>query len=137
MADSDEIPHPKRLRQIAFLAAYRRTGVVTRAAAAVGIARETHYDWLEEEGYREEFRAATIEAGAVLEETAIQRAVDGWEEPVYHDGKVVGTIRKYSDTLLIFALKGAMPHKYRERATIEHDASPVIKRLIGISEDEI
>ena len=35
--------------------------------------------------------------------------------PVYYQGKEVGQIRKFSDTLLIFLLKGARPETYRER----------------------
>ena len=42
---------------------------------------------------------------------------------VYHMGEVVGTEREYSDTLLIFLLKGAMPEKYHENVKLEHDGS--------------
>src|SRR5262249_4954507 len=44
-----------------------------------------------------------------------RRALVGWDEPVYQGGKLVGHIRKFSDTLLIFALKAERPEKYRER----------------------
>ena len=37
---------------------------------------------------------------------------------VYHQGKRVGTRHKYSDVLLIFLLKGALPAKYRDRYEI-------------------
>jgi hypothetical protein len=38
---------------------------------------------------------------------------------VFQGGKQVGTVRKYSDTLLMFLLKGIRPQKWREsRATI-------------------
>jgi len=37
---------------------------------------------------------------------------------VFHQGKVCGGIRKYSDTLLIFLLKAAYPEKYRERVDV-------------------
>ena len=36
-------------------------------------------------------------------------------EPVVSAGKVVTTVRKYSDTLLIVLLKGKRPDTYRER----------------------
>ena len=32
----------------------------------------------------------------------------------------MGTVREYSDTLLIFLLKGIMPNKYRDRVQTEH-----------------
>ena len=41
-------------------------------------------------------------------------------EPVFYHGQVCGTVRKYSDTLLIFLLKGARPDKFRDNATIRH-----------------
>jgi hypothetical protein len=54
-----------------------------------------------------------IEAGAdVLEAEAWRRAVEGVERPIVSGGKVVTTVREYSDTLLIFLLKGRRPEKY-------------------------
>ncbi len=44
-----------------------------------------------------------------------RRAFEGVEEPVFHQGKQCGTIRRYSDTLTIFLLKAHRPAKYRER----------------------
>ena len=54
-----------------------------------------------------------------LEDEATRRAAEGVDEPVFHQGAQVGTIRKYSDTLAIFLLKGAMPEKYRDNAKLE------------------
>jgi hypothetical protein len=50
----------------------------------------------------------------LLETEMRRRAPVGWDEPVFHAGKVVGHIRKFSDTLLIFALKAERPEKYRD-----------------------
>lgn len=47
-----------------------------------------------------------------LEDVATARAVDGWDEGVWHKGDLVGWNRKYSDTLLMFKMKGARPAKY-------------------------
>lgn len=58
--------------------------------------------------------ALDVGAGA-LEDEAVRRAYVGVEEPLFYQGKQCGTVRKYSDTLLIFLLKGAKPAKYRER----------------------
>ncbi len=55
----------------------------------------------------------------LLEDEAVRRAKDGVEEPVYQGGKLVGHVQKYSDTLLIFLLKGAKPEKFRERSQHE------------------
>jgi hypothetical protein len=45
--------------------------------------------------------------------------VDGTLEPVFHQGQEVGQVRKYSDTLLIFLLKGRKPDTYRDNVSVE------------------
>ncbi len=53
---------------------------------------------------------------ATLESEANRRAVEGVEKPVgWHRGQPGGYVRDYSDTLLIFLLKGLRPEKYQER----------------------
>lgn len=66
-------------------------------------------------GRDERFKQQTIET---LEQTAISRAVEGWDEPVFYEGKLCGTKRKYSDSLLMFMLKGLKPDVYKEGANI-------------------
>lgn len=62
-----------------------------------------------------------IETGTdLLEDDVRRRAVDGVEEPLFHQGKKVGLTRKYSDTLLIFLLKARRPAKYRDSVRLEH-----------------
>ncbi len=46
---------------------------------------------------------------------AVRRAVEGTEKPVYQQGRLVGHVQEYSDTLLIFLLKGRRPEKYGEK----------------------
>lgn len=116
----------------AFLDAFRETGNITAAALEVDMSRRTHYRWLDEdEGYTEEFRDALEHASDLLEAEARRRAVDGVDEPTgWFQGTPGGYVRRYSDTLLIFLLKGARPEKYRER--YEHtgkdgkDLSPTV-----------
>ena len=53
-----------------------------------------------------------------LEAESDRRGVDGWEESVFHklnDELVEHKVRRYSDTLLIFRLKGLAPGKYKDR----------------------
>ncbi len=87
-----------------------------------GLGRASVYEWRgEEESFAEDWQKA-LEIGAdLLEDEAVRRAKDGVEEPVYQGGKLVGHVQKYSDTLLIFLLKGAKPEKYRERS--QHELS--------------
>ena len=53
-----------------------------------------------------------------LEEEAYRRAIDGCQEPIVFDGRVIGHRLKYSDTLMIFMLKALDPDKYRENRGI-------------------
>ncbi|WP_162148545.1 hypothetical protein [Asticcacaulis sp. AC402] len=55
-------------------------------------------------------------------------------EPVYHLGKTVGAIRKYSDTLAIFLLKAHAPEKYRERSSLDLQGSLQVSNM---TDDEI
>lgn len=127
----------------AFLAAYAGTGNISAAAKAAGIDRTAHYEWIKsDEAYREAFDVADAESVDLLEREARRRAAEGVDEPVIHQGQMMGawvtangetvapntpgatliplTIKKYSDTLLIFLLKGARPERYRDNARVEH-----------------
>ena len=41
------------------------------------------------------------------------------EEAVYYKGQVCGTVRKYSDILLIFLLKSKRPDTYRDHQAVD------------------
>ena len=104
---------------------------VTHAAEAAKITRRTHYKWLEKDsGYATAFGQAKEEASDHLESEARRRAVDGVEEKIYHKGEVVGTKLNYSDTLLIFLLKGALPHKYRDRVDMAHSGTMTLEQIL-------
>lgn len=118
---------PERLT--AFCAALAETCNVGRACAAVGISRQTAYNWREanDEFAREWERAVRVGVTA-LEDEAHRRAFEGADEPVFHKGEVCGTVRKYSDTLAIFLLKAHAPDKYRENTHLQltgADGGPV------------
>ncbi len=90
-------------------------GNVRKACQMVHLSRNALYQWRDEDP---EFAAAweaALQRGAdVLEDEARRRAVEGVPEPVLYRGQVIGAVRKYSDMLLIFLLKGAKPEKYRD-----------------------
>ncbi len=109
---------PKRERQ--FLDALAEGLSVTGAAARVKLGRSTVYEWRDTDS---DFATAwdkAIEAGTdILEDEARRRAYERVEEPVHYQGERVDTIRRYSDTLLIFMLKGRRPGKFRDNAAVE------------------
>lgn len=118
-----EIVHPEKR---AFIAAYAECGTITKAAEVAGIARQTHYDWLKADSeYVKACDAAYEQAGERLEQEARRRAVEGVKKPVFYQGKECGVVNEYSDTLLIFLLKGAKPEKYKERISNEVSVHPL------------
>ena len=121
-----------------FLAAFRKCGNITAAAEKAGLSdRKQHYRWLKSDPrYAAEFAEAEAEAIDALELEARRCAQIGWDEPVYQGGKQVGSIRKYSDTLLIFLLKGARPERYRERHDHQHGITESLADLIIESRKE-
>ena len=109
----------RRRKQGRFLAAFGEHATVAAAAKAAGVGRRTHYDWLtSDDAYAERFKEVEEDVTESLEAEARRRAQLGVEEPVFYQGERVDTIRRYSDTLLIFLLKARRPNVYRER--IDH-----------------
>ena len=107
-------------KKAAFLLAFGKLGNITGAADAANICPKTHYNWLDSDpDYQAKFKEAFDRACAETEAEIRRRAIDGWDEPVWHKGEMVGTVRKYSDTLLIFRAKRLMPDLYRENHKVD------------------
>jgi hypothetical protein len=106
-------------RQRAFLAAFAEHGNVLLSAQKAGITRTTVYTWLEhDEDFFFAYNQAKEDAKDVLRAEIYRRGKEGFDEAVYQLGKYRGTVRKYSDTLLIFHAKALMP-EYREKQSLE------------------
>jgi hypothetical protein len=121
------IQHPKKR---AFLTAFVTCGIRKRAAELAGCDRKMHLIWLRDDPvHATAFEEAQRLCAHLIEDEIVRRGVEGIERGVWHDGEQVGTERHYSDTLLIFAAKGAMPEKYKERRETEHTVSPALLAL--------
>lgn len=102
----------------AFLEALAETGNVTAAAQVAGINPRTAYaSYHSDAEFRKGWDIAHLAASVPLEAEARRRAVDGVLEPVFYKGEVVGSVRRYSDALLMFLLKGANPDRYMGAVT--------------------
>jgi hypothetical protein len=111
-----------------FLDALAAGWSVKHAAELTSYHRSRFYDARHAD---DEFATAWDDAVAagtqVLEDEALRRAVHGVDEPVFQKGEQVGTIRRYSDNLLMFLLKKRDP-SYRENARLEvtgQDGEPI------------
>lgn len=121
--------------QAAFLTAYAETGIITSAAAAANISRQCVYEWQEhDETFSLRFHEAEAIANDVLRAEIHRRAVAGWDEPVYQLAKFAGTVRKYSDTLLIFEAKRRMP-EYRDKVDVKATIQGGITHDINLAHD--
>jgi hypothetical protein len=96
-------------RQRAFIAVLARIGIVTWAAAAVGMSRKSAYELLKRAGPDSSFARAWSEAQAMgrvnATFTGVDRALNGTEIPYFYGGLQRGTRRVYDDRLLAAALR--------------------------------
>lgn len=126
-------------KQDAFIGAFVACASITKAAAAVPIDRSLHYRWLvEDPEYFKRFEAARKQAGEALEDEAVRRAYEGYDEPVVYQGGLCYsadqfdkktrklkrgakplTVRKYDSGLLHKLLDGFLPERYKKRGAVE------------------
>lgn len=115
---------------------FRDRGHLQHSLQAAGITERTHRRWLKKyQGYANRFQRAKELFVERMEAEADKRAMEGWDEPVYQGGELVGYKRKYSDILLITRLKALAPDKYRERD--QQVPAPVINVAIVNNNDLI
>jgi hypothetical protein len=105
---------PKKESQ--FLEVLRKTADVSKACKTIKTGRATVYEWRKKDSlFAAAWDDAIEEAIETAEGEAYRRATKGTLKPVFYKGVKCGSIREYSDTLLIFLLKAGKPEKYRER----------------------
>ena len=102
-------------RQREFIAWLARTGSVRAACRQIGMTEHGAYD-LRRHPEGASFAAAweaALDIGIQrLEDVAMDRALNGVEEAVFHKGEQVGTRRVYNDRLLMFLLKHRAPQRF-------------------------
>lgn len=122
MAQLKKDPRSRKKKMEQFLEKLEQVANVSQACRATKISRRTIYNWIEtDEFFKKDYDRSVMIAIDVLEDEAKRRAFTGNKEPVYQGGKKVGTITKYSDTLLIFLLKSLKPSTYRD--TVRNEVS--------------
>lgn len=137
--EASPFQHIRHLKKRAFLSAYSECGNVVRAAEAAGVHRSSHHHWAKaDEAYAQAFAEAERQAGVLLEAEARRRAAEGLIRkkflrtgaPVIDPATGEQYVEhEYSDTLLIFLLKGALPEKYREGWDFERRLAALEEQL--------
>lgn len=132
---------PKKAWKTVFLEELARRGSVVGAARKARIARSVTY--LERE-LDPAFAALWTEAiqisNELMLEEARRRAVDGTLRPVFQNGRRVGAVREYSDTLIIFLIKAHNP-AYRDssRVVVAGDPNAPVKHehTVTLTPDDV
>lgn len=105
---------------------------VSFACEAVGLARSFVYDLKDRDA---EFRKDWTDAQLLghkhrcdkIEDTMFQRAMEGFVEETKRNGKVIKSVTKVDNGLLIELARGHMPEKYRQNHKVQGE--------VGLSED--
>lgn len=131
----------KRTPAIEFCELVQKTGSITTACAEI----KKHYPRLKLssqviDDYRilipsfsEQLDFAIELFNAKLEEAAIERAVEGYDEPVFYQGMECGTKKKYSDDLLKFLMQANNPGKYG-KADSKTNSQPIVVQIANFSQ---
>src|SRR5580700_6210381 len=78
MIGSADLPKIWHLKKRVFLAAFSRSGSLSKAAERAKVDRQTHYKWLKDDPwYEEAYRQAVIEAADSLQDKLMEMAFDG------------------------------------------------------------
>ena len=93
-----------------FLLALSEHGNVTSAARQAGLSRSTLYRVrAQDSDFARAWENALDESTDRLAGEAVRRAMNGVEEVRYFKGEPIGSVRKYSDQLLMFLLRAYRP----------------------------
>lgn len=121
-------------RKQKFLAALADHGIVAEAAKAASL--HSHHGCIQT-FYRQreadpEFARAWDEAldmaRASIERELHRRGVEGVDKPVFWQGREIGTVKEYSDVLLLARIRKLDPD-YRPQQRIEHGGTVKVKPI--------
>ncbi|KAF0235070.1 MAG: hypothetical protein FD177_229 [Desulfovibrionaceae bacterium] len=111
-----------------FFAVFAATANVSEACRQAEIYRAWVYEKRREDAA---FAARWAEAEEIatdaLEAEARRRALEGVEKPVFYQGEECGSIREFSDTLMVILLKAHRPEKFKDRSSVEQSGEVTIR----------
>ena len=100
-------------RQKLFIETLAATASVSESCRYVGLSRQSaHKLYQRSPQFRAAWDEALKAAVGVLAATAFDRAVNGTQEQVWHDGRMVGFREKHHDRLLLYLLRVRDPLNY-------------------------
>lgn len=133
-ASTKSTPKKRRDWKPAFLRSLAADMTVTEACEAAGISRDGAYKARQaDEDFALAWADVEEKSTESMEREAYRRAVEGTDKPVFQGKELVGHVREYSDTLLIFMLKSRRPERYRDNVKVEHGGR-VEHKVSGLEE---
>ena len=128
-----------------FLKALAIHGIVSKAADEAAVSRSAVYRQRNNDAeFAEAWHHAKEEATDHLATVAHQRAINGIEEVRYFQGEPIGTVRRYSDQLLMFLLRayrpsvfGNRPDNSAEKDSVSHDQArqSLVKKMATLDDE--
>ncbi len=119
-----------------FFTALENGHPVRAACKMARYARRCVYRWrAQDTAFAARWVAAMQVAGDLLEEEADRRGRDGFDVPVFYQGKASGTKREYSNGLLLARLKAIRPEMYRERGSAATPRQPQLQLVSVVVRD--
>lgn len=129
-----------------FLKALSEQGNVTAAAQAAELPRRSVYRMrAQNPEFAQAWDNALDEATDHLAHEAMRRALTGVEEVRYFKGEPIGTVRKYSDQLLMFLLRAYRPTVFAQKkkeptphdnAVLDNARQELIKKMAKINKED-
>ena len=129
-----------------FLKWLAQTGNVSLSARNARLKRSQLYALkASDPAFEKAWSIALEEATDLLQGEAIRRAIEGFEEVKYVKGEPVGTVRRYSDQLLMFLLKAHKPSIYgvksghddsMEKVSHDHAKTSLLKKMEKLIDDD-
>lgn len=115
----------------------------SRAAEAIKVKLRTiESKKSRDKDFAEEYRIARRAGAEILIAEMQRRGVEGWMEPVFYQGAIVGHVRKYSDRTLVELAKGSIPEMFDPRVHVDVNVEAALTvqglvelRAIGRDED--
>lgn len=110
---------------------------ITQSALAVGVSRRhVHQLRRDNKEFAKRWEDAIEQGTDTLEAEARRRAMEGFNRPIFFQGKQVGSETLYSDPLMITLLKAHRPEKFREKGFELPPGSEIVIAMRSASDDK-
>ena len=122
-----------------FIEALRELGHVGDSCQLAKVSKQTVYNYRRDDpDFAAAWDAAIEDAAWSLEDEAWRRCRDGVDKPIIYKGMITGTMKEYSDTLLMFMLKGIKPDKFADKFILRLSPEQLaILQKLGLSASDV